>query len=172
MFKVMDLIKIVLLILIGMVLVGNVGGKAENPGGERDYQETDGLNWSFVLDIPYNNNGVDLKTEQGTLDFGSKKISKLDYFDDSYNPNGVVVEGKNVVFDVYKHVDGGAYMLVGRGDWKDEFGINGYCPVVFGLSGMPWSLVKNFAESVEVTPYTYFGNLKRDSPEIFKSRAL
>jgi hypothetical protein len=166
MFKIMDLIKIglLLLVLIGPVLVVNVeGGGADNPGGERDYQESDGLNWSFVLDIPYNDDSLDLKTSQGVLDFGSQKISGLDYFDESYKPNGGVVEGKNVVFDVYKHVTENAYMLVGRGDWKNEFGDNGYCPVIFGLSGMPWSLVENFARSVEVTPYTYLGNLERDS---------
>ena len=168
MFKIVDLIKIMLLILIGMVLVGNVDGKVEYPAGERDSRETDGLNWSFVLDIPYRDGVWGLMTDEGYITLVNEKISELDYFDDSYKPNGVVVEGKNVVFDVHKHVGGWAYMLVGRGDWKDQFGNNGYCPVIFGLDEMPWSLVKNFAESVEITPYTF----REDYPVIFRSRAL
>jgi len=152
-----------------LIVIGNAeSGVLDKPGGERDYRESHGLNWSFVLDIPYRDR-VDLVTAEGTMSFDNEKISELDYFDESYKPNGVVVEGKNVVFDVYEHVKGEAYMLVGRGDWKDEFGNNGYCPVVFALSGMPWHLVENFARSVEVTPYTFLGNLKRDSPEIFQS---
>jgi hypothetical protein len=131
------------------------------PGGNRQYLESDGLNWSFVIDRPYNYRGTDFLPCGGDI---ALRLVQMKYHTNvkwNFTPVGDV-PGQNVLFQLNLNNGGpNSYACIAYGDnWVDEYGNKGYKPIVF-INGYTEKEMRAFVSTIRITTYDYkYSNAK------------
>jgi hypothetical protein len=123
------------------------------PGGTRHYLEDSGLNWSFVINEPYNYRGSDFLPCNADIAFHLWQLENTNV-KWNFTPIGEV-SGQNVIFYLNKNNNGGpnSYACIAYGNWVDEYGNKGKKPVVF-INGYTEKQVRAFVSTIRITTYT------------------